>query len=241
MNGWAIAGTAFLACAVEGVEALTIVLAVGLARGWRQALSGAAWAVAALAAIVAVARPLLQWLEPLPAFHIVVGAAAIYLGYGWLRKAVERAAGTRALRDEAAAFEHHHASLKDADGRAAFVAAFNGTFIEGTEVVFIVLAIGASAAGALSWAAFGGLGALAVVVIVGAALRAPLQHVPENLMKFVVGVLLTTFGIFWVGEGLGIAWWHDDIAVLYLGALVLAAALGTVAVLRRTSKRTEHV
>lgn len=236
MNGWAIAGTAFLACAVEGIEASTIVLAVGVARGWRQALTGAAWAVVALVAIVAVARPLLEWLEPLPAFHIIVGLAAIYLGFGWLRKAVERAAGTRALRDEAAAFEHHQTALQSADDRAAFVAAFNGTFVEGAEVVFIILAVGASAAGALSWATLGGLGALALIVVASAALRAPLQRVPENLMKFVVGVLLTTFGIFWAGEGFGIAWWHDDFAVLYLGVLVLAAALGAVAVLRRTAR-----
>jgi uncharacterized membrane protein len=232
MNGWTIAGTSFLACGVEMVEALTIVLAVGVTRGWRAALTGAAWAVAALAAIVILARPVLVWLEPLPAFKIVVGLVALYYGVNWLRKAILRASGRMALRDEAKAYAKQRAGLALLDARGAFLASFNGVFIEGTEAVIIVLAFAAGTAAALPWAAGGAIVALLLVVALGVALHAPLERVPENAMKYVVGTMLSTFGIFWIGEGAGIAWWGDDAAIGLIALLILAASLGAVRVLK---------
>jgi uncharacterized membrane protein len=232
MNGWTIAGTSFLACGVEMVEALTIVLAVGVTRGWRAALTGAAWAIAALAAIVILARPVLVWLEPLPAFKIAVGLVAIYYGATWLRKAILRASGRMALRDEDKAYAKQRTALASVDARGAFLASFNGVFLEGTEVVIIVLAFAAGAAAALPWATGGALVALLLVVALGLALHAPLARVPENAMKYVVGTMLSTFGIFWIGEGAGIAWWGDDAAIGLIALLILAASLGAVRVLK---------
>jgi uncharacterized membrane protein len=232
MNGWTIAGTSFLACGVEMIEALTIVLAVGVARAWRPAVTAAVWAIAILIAIVVIARPVLLWLEPLPAFKIVVGAVAVYYGWGWLRKAILRGAGRKELHDEKALFAKHVAALETEGDRAAFATAFNGVFLEGVEAVVIVLALSAGNAAALPWAAGGGLAALALVVIVGLVLRRPLEHVPENAMKFLVGTMLTTFGIFWIGEGAGIHWWGDDAAIGVLAALIFGGALVAVRVLR---------
>ncbi len=232
MSGWTIAGTSFLACGVEMVEALTIVLAVGVARAWRPAVAAAVWALAILIAIVLVARPVLLWLEPLPAFKIVVGAIAVYYGTGWLRKAIMRGAGRKELHDEGALFAKHVEALRDAGDRAAFTTSFNGVFLEGVEAVVIVLALSAGNAAALPWAAGGGLAALVLVVILGLALRRPLERVPENAMKFLVGTMLTTFGIFWIGEGAGIHWWGDDAAIAVLAALIFGSSLAAVRVLR---------
>jgi uncharacterized membrane protein len=232
VNGWAIAGTSFLACGVEMVEALTIVLAVGAARSWRPAVGAAVWALAILAAIVAVARPVLLWLEPLPAFKIVVGLVAIYYGGGWLYKAILRAAGRKALHDEHAIYAKNVAALERAGDRAAFTASFNGVFLEGVEAVAIVLALAAGTQAALPWAAGGALAALILVAAVGVALHRPLARVPENAMKFVVGTMLTTFGLFWIGEGAGVAWPGDDAAIALLAAVVFAGALIAVRVLR---------
>lgn len=225
MNGWAIAGTAFLACGVELVEALTIVLAVGKTQGWRPAINGAIGAIVVLAAIVAIARPVLIWLEPLPAFKIVVGAVALYYGWSWLRKAVLRTAGRKPLRSESAVYAGSVAKLANADERGALVTSFNGVFIEGVEVVVIVLAFGAAGPGAIDWAIGGALAALVVVLALAIALRRPLAALPENATKFLVGVMLTTFGIFWIGEGLGLRWWHDDASLPVIAALVLVGAL----------------
>jgi uncharacterized membrane protein len=234
MNGWAIAGTSFLACGVEMVEALTIVLAVGIARGWRPALSAALWAAVLLIAIVALARPLLLWLEPLPAFKIAVGLVALYYGWGWLRKAILRGAGRKALHDEKALFDKHVAALEGGNDRAAFATAFNGVFLEGVEAVVIVLALAAGTAAALPWAAGGGLAALVIVAAAGFALHRPLETVPENAMKFLVGTMLTTFGIFWIGEGAGVRWWGDDASVVLLAAAIVIGSLLAVRILRRS-------
>jgi uncharacterized membrane protein len=231
MNGWAVGGTAFLASAVEMVEALTIVLAVGFARGWRIALPAAAWAIVALAGIVALAWPVIV-LVPERFLRLAVGAFALYLGAGWLRKAVERAAGVRALRDEAASYERALTSLREQrENRTASLTAFNGVFVEGLEVVFIVIAVGG--AGGLAWAAGGALVALLLVLAVGIAVHRPLARVPENAMKFAVGIALVSFGIFWLGEAAGLTWPGDDLALPGLAALVTAAAFGAVGLLRR--------
>jgi uncharacterized membrane protein len=233
VNGWAIAGTSFLAAGVEMVEALTIVLAVGIARGWKPALTAAFWATAILIAIVVVARPLLLWLEPLAIFKIVVGLVAVYYGWGWLKKAILRASGRKALHDEAAIYAKHVTELESGSDRAAFATAFNGVFFEGVEAVIIVLALSAGAAAALPWAAGGAIAALLIVIAVGFALHRPLERVPENAMKFLVGIMLTTFGIFWIGEGAGVRWWAGDAALALIAAVILAASLVAVRVLRR--------
>ena len=232
MSGWTIAGTSFLACAVEMVEALTIVLAVGVARAWRPAVGAAVWALALLIAIVFVARPVLLWLEPLPAFKMVVGIVALYYGTGWLRKAILRAAGRKELHDEKALYHKRVAALEAAGDRAAFTTAFNGVFLEGVEAVVIVLALSAGNAAALPWAAGGGIAALALVVALGLVLRRPLEHVPENAMKFLVGTMLTTFGTFWLGEGAGVHWWGDDAAIAVLAAAIFGGSLVAVRALR---------
>jgi uncharacterized membrane protein len=232
MNGWTVAGTSFLACGVEMVEALTIVLAVGIARGWRPAVMAAFWALAILIAIVVIARPALLWLEPLPAFKIIVGLVALYYGQGWLRKAILRGAGRKALHDEAAIYAKNVTDLERADDRAAFAAAFNGVFFEGVEAVVILLALASGSAAALPWAASGALAALVIVIAIGVALHRPLERVPENAMKFLVGTMLTTFGIFWIGEGAGVRWWGDDVSVALLAAVIFAASLISVRVLR---------
>ncbi len=232
MNGPAVAVTSFLACGVEMVEALTIVLAVGVSRGWRPALSGAGWALALLVAIVAVARPALVWLAPLPLFKLTLGGVALYFGIAWLRKAILRAAGRKSLHDEAAIYDREVAQLDRSDERAAFAASFNGVFLEGVEVVAIVLALAAGGAVAAQWASGGALVALVLVIALGIALHRPLARVPENAMKFLVGTMLTAFGVFWIGAGAGVAWPGDDLALGALAALTLAASLTAVRALR---------
>jgi uncharacterized membrane protein len=214
------------------VEALTIVLAVGAARSWRPAVTAAAWALAILAAIVAIARPVLLWLEPLAAFKIAVGLVALYYGYGWLSKAVLRGAGRKALHDEGALYAKNVSALERSDDRAAFAASFNGVFLEGVEAVAIVLALGAGTADALPWATGGALAALAAVAALGLALHRPLERVPENALKFVVGTMLSAFGLFWIGEGAGLKWPGDDAVLGLLAVVIFATSLFAVRILR---------
>jgi uncharacterized membrane protein len=228
----AIALTSFLASGVEMVEALTIVLAVGITRGWARALAAALCAVVVLAAVVLIAGP---WLPVIVANHwirLVVGLAALYVGWSWLRKAVLRAARRKAHRDEAAAFARSRAALERESGTAAFVTAFNGVLTEGIEVVAIVLALGSGNAATMSAAAGGALIALLAVAAAGVVVHRPLARVPENVVKYVVGVMVTAFGVFWTGEGAGVAWPASDAALFYLAALVAAAALAATAALR---------
>jgi Ca2+/H+ antiporter, TMEM165/GDT1 family len=220
----AIGATAFLASAVELVEALTIVLAVGLTRGWARALSAAACAVVVLATVVAIAGPRLPALVENHWIKLVVGAVALYVGVTWLRKAVLRAAGRKALRDENAAFTRQREALERTGGAAAFATAFNGVLTEGIEVVAIVLALGSGTGETLGAATGGALLALLAVLALGALVHRPLARVPENAMKYVVGVMVTAFGIFWVGEGFGVAWPASDLALFYLAAAVLLVA-----------------
>ncbi|TIR65733.1 MAG: COG4280 domain-containing protein, partial [Mesorhizobium sp.] len=194
----------FLASFVEVVEAFTIVLAVGVTRGWRPALTGAVSALAVLAALVLAFGPLLQ-LIPIALLQFAVGVLLILFGMRWLRKAILRSAGIIALRDEEAAFSREtdaltrHANDRRA-GYLAGVAAFKAVLLEGVEVVFIVIAVG-TAHGQTLYAGLGALAAFVLVMLIGLAMHRPLARVPENALKFVVGLMLTSFGVFWTGEG----------------------------------------
>lgn len=238
MSGAFLVASAFLACAVEMVEALTIVLAVGLTRDWRSTLSGVGVAVVALAAIVAALGPALT-LIPIDDLRLVVGGLLLIFGLQWLRKAILRASGHKALHDEDEAFARETAEARAAgsERRAgldwyAFTIAFKGVLLEGLEVAFIVLTFG-SAQGSISLAVAGAAAAVVVVVAVGVVARAPLSRVPENSMKFAVGVMLTTFGIFWGAEGAGADWPGGDAALPVVLLFVVLLSLGLVSTLRR--------
>jgi Ca2+/H+ antiporter, TMEM165/GDT1 family len=240
---WAYSGpsfvASFLACLVECVEALTVVLAVGSVRSWSGALSGSAAGVAVLLALIAVLGNTLTRI-PLHMLQLTVGALLLLFGLRWLRKAILRSSGHIPLHDEQAAYAKNAASLRELGGvqgwdRVAFVAAFQITMLEGTEVVFIVIAIGAGGAGLLLPASVGALAALLLVAGLGFALHRPLSNVPENKLKFVVGVLLSAFGTFWVGEGMGLSWPGEDWSILALVVGYLAAAFTTVTLCRTES------
>jgi uncharacterized membrane protein len=230
--------SAFLASAVEMVEALTIVLAAGLTRGWRSSLTGVAAATVALAAVVAALGPALT-VVPLNALRLVVGALLLVFGLQWLRKAILRASGFKALHDEDAIFarELHEGESVPREERAGldwygFTLSFKGVFLEGLEVAFIVLTFG-STQGSIPLAAVGAAAAIVLVAGAGVAARAPLARVPENTMKFAVGIMLTTFGVFWSAEGAGAHWPGGDAAILAVLAGVLLWSAFLVAVLRR--------
>ncbi|MFG1811639.1 COG4280 domain-containing protein [Streptomyces sp. NPDC049040] len=233
----------FLACAVEAVEALTIVLAMGVSRGWRSTLQGAASGLAVLGVIVAALGPALTRL-PLDALRLVVGGLLLVFGLQWLRKAVLRAGGFKAVHDEEAIYARHIAEAGAAGegGRAgvrdwyAFALSFKGVLLEGLEVVFIVLTFGANQ-GSVPLAALGALAAVGVVVTAGVAVRAPLARVPENTMKFVVAVMLTSFGCFWGAEGAGAHWPGGDAALPVVLGFVTAVSLGAVRLLRTERAR----
>jgi len=231
---------AFLASLVEFVEALTVVLAVGGVRGWRGALTGAAAALGVLLALVAVFGPALA-LAPLAWARLAVGTLLLLFGMRWLRKAILRSAGVIPLHDEESAFATETEVMRKAGavGRGfdhiAFAAAFKITVLEGVEVVFIVIAVGAGGVGLMVPAAIAALGALLTVVALGLVVHRPLARVPENTLKFIVGVLLTAFGSFWLGEGIGVAWPGEDWSILGLIAGFMIAALACVQVCARSA------
>ena len=229
----------FGASTVEMVEALTIVVAAGVTRGWRSALEGAAAAAVVLGVlVVAVGAPLIHYV-PIDALRVVVGALLLVLGLAWLRKAILRASGLKALHDEDAIFAATSAELAGdpaavpARGRdsVAFAVAFKGVFLEGTEVVLIVVSLGASQHRLGIAAAAAGAAAL-MVAVVGAVVARQLSRVPENTIKTVVGVMLCSFGLFWVGEGAGVHWPGSDLAILAFVGLFAAVTAATVAWLR---------
>jgi uncharacterized membrane protein len=227
----------FLASAVEMVEALTIVLAVGVTRDWRSTLKGVAMAGLALAATVAALGPALT-LVPIDALRLVVGALLLVFGLQWLRKAILRAGGYKPLHDEDEIYRREIAEARSAgrETRAgldwySFVIAFKGVFLEGLEVVFIVLTYG-SAQRQVPLAAGAAGVALALVIGVGILVRAPLSRVPENTMKFAVGIMLTTFGIFWGAEGTGAKWPGGELALPAVLAFVGLSSLALVRLLR---------
>ncbi|CAI9400879.1 COG4280 domain-containing protein [Aestuariimicrobium sp. T2.26MG-19.2B] len=241
MTGVALFLAVFLACVVEAVEALTIVLAVGTTRGWSSALKGMSVALLALAVIIAALGPAVASL-PLGVLRLVVGGLLLVFGLGWLRKAILRASGNKALHDEDAAFQREVLAARSASAERrpwvgdwyAFTLAFKGVLLEGLEVVFIALTFGSNQHN-LPLAAVGAGLAVVVVAAVGMAVRAPLSRVPENTLKFGVGVMLTSFGLFWGAEGAGAHWPGADAALLVLIPLVLVFALLLVRVFRRTN------
>jgi uncharacterized membrane protein len=233
---------AFLASTVEFVEALTIVLAVGVTRGWRSVMYGVATATVALAVLVAALGPALAQL-PIDGLRLFVGGVLLIFGLQWLRKAILRASGFKDLHDEEAIYLREVEALRSAGTSVkagtdwyGFTVAFKGVFLEGLEVAFIVVTFGGTQHH-VGLAAAGALAALVVVATVGAFVHAPLSRVPENLLKFVVGVMLTGFGIFWGAEGAGASWPGKDLSVLGVIGFVLAASLGLVALLRRVAPK----
>jgi uncharacterized membrane protein len=223
----------FLASLVECVEALTVVLAVGAVRGWRSALAGSAAGLLVLLLLVAVLGRALMDI-PLRDLQLVVGGLLLLFGMRWLRKAVLRAAGVLALHDEAVIYERETQVLRGRAidmrvwGKLAFATAFKITMLEGIEVVFIVLAIGAGRPDLLGAASIGALAALLVVIVLGIAVHRPLARVPENTLKFAVGVLLSAFGAFWAGEGMGYAWPGGDGSLLGLVGGFLVVSMSCV-------------
>ena len=232
---------AFLASIVEVVEAFTIVLAVGTTRGWRPAIAGTAAALGVLAVIVVLLGPALQFI-PIRILQLFVGVLLLLFGMGWLRKAVLRAAGVLPLHDEAQAFAEETAALQSQTGAdrtlqwIAGIAAFKAVLLEGLEVAFIVIAVGAGK-GLLWEAALGALAACILVLAIGALVHRPLARVPENTLKFGVGVMLSSFGVFWTGEGLGVAWPGADLFLLPLAAIFLLAGLGLTRAARLAFER----
>jgi uncharacterized membrane protein len=242
---WGSGVATFAACLVEMVEALTIVLAMGLTRSWRSTLWGVVAALVALAGITVVAGyAVTQWVSE-TALQLVVGGLLLVFGLQWLRKAILRSAGRKAMHDEAAIFAEQEAEARSAKDMVpgldwfSFVVSFKGVLLEGLEVVFIVVTFGANA-GNLRVAVAGAVAALVVVLVLALAIRAPLSRVPENTLKFGVGLLLTTFGTFWSMEGLGVftgsghslSWLWGDVMVLVLLAAWFVLSRALVAALR---------
>ena len=230
--------SAFLACGVEMVEALTIVLAVGVTRGWRSTLIGAGAATLALAALIGALGPAISSV-PIDTLRLVVGALLLVFGLQWLRKAILRASGYKPLHDEAAAFEKERAEAGQAKGGGpwtldwySFTVSFKGVLLEGVEVAFIVITFGAAQHNGVATAATAAAAALVVVLGAGLVVRAPLSRVPENTLKFAVGLLLSTFGTFWSAEGAGVSWPGEDGALLGILGLLLITSLLAVRVLR---------
>ena len=242
---WTVAApaisAAFLSSLVEAVEALTIVLAVGTVRGWRPAGLGAVAGLALLALIVLALGPLLDRV-PLNLLQLAIGILLLLFGMRWLRKAILRAAGVIPLHDEAIAYATETAQLREQasldnarlDWLAA-LASFKAVMLEGLEVVFIVIAVGAGR-GLIIPASVGAIAACLLVAGIGFAIHRPLARVPENTLKFVVGVMLSAFGVFWIGEGFGVDWPGEDIAIIVFAALFFVVALGTVALTRRVGR-----
>lgn len=229
----------FGASLVEMVEALTLVVAAGVSRGWRSALEGAAVAVLVLGVLVlAVGVPLIRYM-PIDALRVVVGALLLVLGLNWLRKAILRSSGHKAMHDEDAIYAETVAELsEDTDAGSSkgrdpvgFAVAFKGVFLEGTEVVLIVISLGA-AQNRLGLAALAAIAALVVVMIVGIIVSRQLSEVPENTIKTAVGVMLSSFGVFWVGEGAGIHWPGSDLAIPVLVGFWLVVYFSYTALLR---------
>lgn len=237
-------GAAFVASMVEVVEAFTIVLAVATIRGWRPAVLGTVAALSLLTALVLAFGPMLDRV-PIHLLQFIVGVLLLLFGMRWLRKAILRAAGILALHDEMAAFASEAAELEAAAERDRFrlgwvagIAAFKAVTLEGLEVVFIVIAVGAGH-GLLWPASFGALAACLLVLAIGVVVHRPLARVPENTLKFGVGVMLSAFGVFWTGEGLDLAWPGGDLAIVAFVGVFLVVGLLAVPAARRLAPGAE--
>ena len=235
---WPAMTAAFLASLVEAVEALTIVLAVAMVRGWRPAGLGALAGLIVLALVVVALGPLLDRV-PLRLLQFVIGVLLLLFGMRWLRKAILRAAGVIPLHDEAAAFIAETTELREQAHRRetqldwiATLTTFKAVLLEGLEVVFIVIALGAGR-GMLLPASIGAIIACLAVAAVGLVVHRPLARVPENTLKFAVGIMLSAFGVFWTGEGLGVAWPGSDFAIVGFAAMFLAVSGAAVVLARR--------
>jgi len=248
---WTVLSAAFLASVVEFVEAFTIVLVVGVTINWRSSLAGAFAAAATLALIIGTLGVALVQFVPIGVLRLVVGIILILFGLKWLKKAILRYSGLKAIHDEEAIFEETRAEVR---ARGEIIAprfepfgialAYKAVLLEGLEVAFIVITFGSSATSnvcnqtcGISYAAIGAVIAGVLVILAGALVRAPLTKVPENTLKFVVGVMLTTFGTFWAGEGFGVIWPFSDAFLLALAALYLIASFALVATLKQTKQR----
>lgn len=242
---WPVLTASFLASTVEFVEAFTIVLVIGITINWRSSLLGAALAAGALAVIVAVVGPAIV-LFPLVVLKVIVGLFLVLFGLKWLKKAILRYAGLKAMHDEEAIYEEQIAEMR-ARGEVVHqgidpfgvVTAFKSVLLEGLEVAFIVITFGSATStgehgvgNSIPSAAVGALGAVLLVGGAGAVIRGPLARVPENSLKFIVGIMLTSFGTFWGGEGVHIEWWGSDVFILVLIALYLAASVALIMWLR---------
>lgn len=244
MSWWIGFISTFLASAVEAVEAVTIVLATGVTRGWRSTWIGVITAAIALSAIVAVLGPTLQTVIPLDALRVVIGTLLLIFGLQWLRKAIMRYTGMKELHDEAKIYQREVAQLSAVPGGAAatssamdwtaFTVAFKGVLLEGLEVVFIVITFGLNARD-ITAPVLGAVAAAVIVVAVAVVIHEPLSRVPENTLKFVVGIMLTAFGTFWAGEGVGLEWPGNDVAIL---ALLVFYALSAGAMILLLRQRT---
>ena len=232
MTGWLVVLATFLAAGVEWVEALTIVLAVGTFKSWRTALLGTAAALGTLVVLVAVFGFAITSYISIATVRTLVGVGLLLFGLGWLYKAILRSTGLKALHDEQEAFEETRDELMTSGH--AFGTAYGGVFLEGLEVVFIVVALGGLRS--QSAAIVGAFLSLAVVCVAGVFVRHPLTRVPENTLKYVVGVMLTSFGTFFAGEGLGVVWWHDDVVLLPLIAGYALASVLLVLYMRHGHK-----
>jgi uncharacterized membrane protein len=250
---WVVATAAFLASAVEFVEAFTIVLVVGVTVNWRSALLGALAAAATLALLVAtLGVALVQWV-PLDVLRTVIGTLLLLFGLKWLKNAIMRYSGLKARHDEEAIYEETRAQLRArgaVDASASrfdlfgFLLSYKSVLLEGLEVAFIVITFGLSAAtstvsrsSGIASAALGALAAGLLVILVGVLVRVPLAKVPENTLKFVVGIMLTTFGTFWTGEGFGVAWPLSDVFLLILAGIYLGAAFSLIVWLKRVKQQ----
>jgi uncharacterized membrane protein len=242
---WAIATAAFLASAVEFVEAFTIVLVVGITINWRSSLLGAFAAAITLAVIIAtLGVALIKWV-PINDFRLIVGIILILFGLKWLKKAILRYSGLKALHDEEAIFEETMAEIR-ARGEAivprfqpfGVVLSYKAVLLEGLEVAFIVITFGSSAAvNGITSAAIGATFAGILVIALGAIIKAPLTKVPENTLKFIVGIMLTSFGTFWAAEGFGFEWPLSDAFIPILAVLYLLASYGLVTLLKWNKKQ----
>ncbi len=249
---WSSAVSAFLASLVEFVEALTIVLVVGVTINWKSALSGTAAALLTLVGLVAIFGTALVTFVPIEALRLIVGVILVLFGLKWLKKAIMRYSGLKALHDEEAIYEEElrvmrarGESLPNRIDPFGFATAFKSVLLEGLEVAFIVVTFGTSAARTQSQqtttllsAAIGAVAAALLVAVAGLLIRGPLTKIPENTLKFSVGIMLTSFGTFWGGEGLGIEWPLADLFLLVLIGIYLALSAGLVAWLKASGRTT---